>query len=458
MMGAAMPDPLPAPSHASCAPRPAFARPSQALTGTVRVPGDKSVSHRALIFGAMAHGVTRIEGLLEGEDVINTARACSALGARVERLGAGHWTVEGVGARGFHSPDAPLDFGNSGTGARLMMGAVAGYPILATFDGDASLRRRPMKRVLDPLRAMGVKVVSAAEGARLPLRLRGLPALSAFTYETPVASAQVKSAVLLAGLAAAGETVVVEREATRDHTERMLAHFGADVRVEPQGAHGRRITLKGRPTLTAAPVLVPSDPSSAAFPLVAALIVPGSDIVLRDVMMNPLRIGLITTLLEMGARIEKVGERTEGGESVADLRVRHSTLTGVEVPPERAPAMIDEYPILAVAAAFARGVTRMRGLSELRVKESDRLTAVAEGLAACGVPHEVEGDDLSVTGLAHPVGGGPVATHMDHRIAMAFLVLGLASQSGVQVDDVTFIATSFPTFLPMMAALGARID
>lgn len=444
--------------HGSGTPHPATARPSPALAGTVRVPGDKSVSHRALILGALSRGETRISGLLEGEDVLNTAKACAALGATVERLGDGEWRVEGVGVGGFQAPAETLDFGNSGTGVRLMMGAVAGNPIAATFDGDASLRKRPMRRVLDPLAAMGVTQLSAAEGGRLPMRLQGLADLSAFTYETPVPSAQVKSAVLLAGLAASGETVVREREATRDHTERMLAHFGADVRVEPFGAHGRIITLKGRPALTGAPVVVPSDPSSAAFPLVAAILVPGSDIVITDMMMNPLRIGLVTTLREMGADITILAERTEGGEAVADIRVRHSALKGVDVPAERAPAMIDEYPILAVAAAFAEGPTAMRGLAELRVKESDRLAAVADGLAVCGIAHTVEGDDLIVAGGGAVRGGGPVATHMDHRIAMAFLVLGLASREGVAIDDTTFIATSFPTFLPMMRGLGARID
>ena len=444
-------------SHGTGTPHPARGLPSGSLTGRVRVPGDKSVSHRSLILGALSRGETRITGLLEGEDVLNTAKACAQLGATVERIGAGTWRVEGVGVGGFRAPEEMLDFGNSGTGVRLMMGAVAGTPITATFDGDASLRKRPMRRVLDPLTAMGVEVVSAAEGGRLPLRLRGLAELSAFTYETPVPSAQVKSAVLLAGLAAAGETVVREREATRDHTERMLTHFGAQVQVEPFGSHGRTITLKGRPTLTGAPVVVPSDPSSAAFPLVAALLVPGSDVVITDMMMNPLRIGLVTTLLEMGADITVLAERTEGGEAVADLRVRHSRLKGVEVPPERAPAMIDEYPVLAVAAAFAEGRTTMRGLSELRVKESDRLAAVADGLAVCGVVHEVQGDDLVVQGAETVRGGGPVATHMDHRIAMAFLVLGLASSEGVAIDDTTFIATSFPTFLPMMRELGAQI-
>lgn len=459
MSGAPLSSPAHTPSgHGAATPQPARAARSGPLAGTVRVPGDKSVSHRALIFGLFAHGRTEITGLLEGEDVLNTAAACRALGAGVERLGEGHWAVEGVGAKGLSSPATPLDFGNSGTGARLMMGAVAGQDVTATFDGDASLRRRPMKRVLDPLTAMGAEVVSAAEGGRLPLTLKGHSGLAATTYETPVPSAQVKSAVLLAGLGAVGETVVIEREATRDHTERMLAHFGAEVRVTPHGEHGRRIVLHGRPHLTAAPVDVPADPSSAAFPLVAALLVPGSEVVLTDLMMNPLRTGLVTTLKEMGADITVLNPRTEGGEAVADLKVRHSRLKGVEVPAERAPAMIDEYPILAVAAACAEGDTIMRGLSELRVKESDRLAAVADGLAACGIPHRVEGDDLIVSGGAPVVGGGPVKTHMDHRIAMAFLVLGLASPGGVSVDDVAFIATSFPSFLPMMRGLGAQID
>lgn len=446
----------PAAAHGA-APSPAIARRSAPLAGRVRVPGDKSVSHRALIFGLFAAGETRITGLLEGEDVLNTAKACAALGATVTRLGDGVWTVTGAGPGGLRSPVAPLDFGNSGTGVRLMMGAVAGQDITATFDGDASLRRRPMARVLDPLAAMGASVVACAEGGRLPLTLRG-GATHATTYETPMPSAQVKSAVLLAGLGAAGETVVIEREATRDHTERMLRHFGAAVSVTPHGDHGRRIALAGRPDLKAAPVDVPADPSSAAFPLVAALLVPGSDIVLTDVMMNPLRTGLITTLKEMGADITEVAERTEGGERVADLRIRHSRLRGVSVPPERAPAMIDEYPILAVAAAFAEGDTVMRGLAELRVKESDRLAAVADGLAACGIAHTVVGDDLTVHGAGTVRGGGPVKTHMDHRIAMSFLVLGLASTDGVSVDDVSFIATSFPTFMPMMRGLGAAIE
>ncbi|MFT0860906.1 3-phosphoshikimate 1-carboxyvinyltransferase [Ancylobacter sp. G4_0304] len=451
-----------APAHGAGVPVPALARRSGPLEGTARVPGDKSVSHRALIFGTLAVGETRISGLLEGEDVLNTAKACAALGAVVERLGAGEWRVEGVGVGGLRAPEAPLDFGNAGTGSRLMMGVVAGNPITATFDGDASLRKRPMRRILDPLEKMGVEVLDAAEGGRLPVTLKGPRDLVPIVYESPVASAQIKSAVLLAGLGAPGETTLIEKEASRDHTERMLAHFGADVRVEPYGEHGRKVTLKGRPELKPAPVRVPSDPSSAAFPLVAALIVPGSDIVIEGVMTNPLRTGLFTTLKEMGADITLLNERVEGGESVADLHVRHSALRGVVVPPERAPSMIDEYPVLAVAAGFAQGTTRMRGLSELRVKESDRLAVVAAGLAATGVVHRIEGDDLIVEGHgavpgAIP-GAGPVATHMDHRIAMSFLVMGLASEQPVTIDDITFVATSFPAFTPIMRALGAVIE
>ncbi|MBS7540574.1 3-phosphoshikimate 1-carboxyvinyltransferase [Ancylobacter lacus] len=443
--------------HGEAAPRPALARAGTPLLGTVRVPGDKSVSHRAIIFGTLAVGETLISGLLEGEDVLNTARACAALGAQVERLGPGAWRVQGVGVGGLRAPSAPLDFGNSGTGARLMMGMVAGNPITATFDGDASLRRRPMRRILDPLARMGVEVVSAAEGGRLPLTLRGPRDLVPIAYESPVASAQIKSAVLLAGLGAPGETSVTEQEASRDHTERMLTHFGAEVRVVPHGAHGRTVTVVGRPELKPAPVQVPADPSSAAFPLVAALVVPGSEVVIEGVMTNPLRTGLLSTLKEMGAEIEYLDERTEGGESVADLRVRASRLTGVDVPAERAPSMIDEYPILAVAAAFAEGTTRMRGLSELRVKESDRLAAVAAGLAQAGVRHRIEGDDLIVEGRGAVEGGGTVTTHMDHRIAMSFLVMGLASLNPMKIDDISFVATSFPSFVPLMAGLGADI-
>ncbi len=437
--------------------QPLTARRSGALKGRVRVPGDKSISLRSLIFGALAVGETRISGLLEGKDALDTAKAMAALGATVERTGAGAWRIRGVGVGGLAEPSAALDFGNSGTGCRLMFGAVAGCPITATFDGDASLRTRPMRRILEPLELMGARTLEIVEGGRLPVRLQGARDPIPIEYEAPVPSAQLKSAVLLAGLAAPGATTVIEREATRDHTEKMLAHFGADVRVEPLGAHGRRITLVGQPELVAAPVVVPADPSSAAFPLVAALIVPGSEIVLEGVMLNQLRAGLLTTLREMGAAIEVLERRNEGGEDVADLRVRSSALKGVEVPPERAPTMIDEYPILAVAAAFAEGTTRMRGLKELRVKESDRLEGTADLLRANGVTAEIDGDDLIVHGCGRPAGGGVVKTHMDHRIAMSALVLGTASEKPVQVDDAAFIATSFPSFVELMRGLGGEL-
>jgi 3-phosphoshikimate 1-carboxyvinyltransferase len=423
----------------------------------LRVPGDKSISHRALILGALAVGETRILGLLEGEDVLNTGKAVRALGARVERYGAGEWRVHGVGVGGFAEPAAALDFGNAGTGCRLMLGAVAGCPIAATFDGDASLRRRPMRRVLEPLERIGAHTLTSSEG-RLPLRLAGARDPIPIVFELPVPSAQLKSAVLLAGLAAPGETIVIEAEATRDHTEKMLAHFGADVRVEPQGGLGRRIRLAGQPELTPRPIVVPADPSSAAFPLIAALITPGSDVILDGVMMNPLRTGLFTTLGEMGAVIERLETRNEGGEEVADLRVRAGALRSVDVPASRAPAMIDEYPILAVAAAFADGVTRMRGLKELRVKESDRLEATATMLRDNGVDVEIVGDDLIVHGRGRAEGGGLVTTHMDHRIAMAALVMGLASQQLVKIDDGGFIATSFPGFVELMRSIGADLS
>jgi 3-phosphoshikimate 1-carboxyvinyltransferase len=422
------------------------------------VPGDKSISHRALILGALTVGETRITGLLEGEDVINTSRAMRALGATVERNGEGAWRIHGVGVSGFAEPAAPLDFGNSGTGCRLVIGAVAGCPITATFDGDASLRTRPMRRFLDPLERMGAHPVSVTDGGRLPLTLQGARDPIPIVYKPPVASAQLKSAVLLAGLSAPGETVVEEAEATRDHTERLLRHFGAEVAVAPNGPHGRRITLKGQPELVPAPVVVPADPSSAAFPMVGALVVPGSEIVLDGVMTNVTRTGLFKTLREMGADIAEVDARVEGGEDVADLRVRHSALKGVEVPPERAPFMIDEYLVLGVAASFAEGTTRMRGLKELRVKESDRLAATAAMLRANGVDAEIEGDDLIVHGKGRIAGGGLVTTHMDHRIAMSALVMGLASEKPVQVDDTAFIATSFPGFVEMMRGLGADLS
>ncbi len=434
---------------------PLTARQSGPVQGRTRVPGDKSISHRALIIGALTVGETTISGLLEGEDVLHTAEAMRALGARVERMGDHAWRVHGVGVGGFAQPAGTLDFGNSGTGARLVIGAVAGAPVTVTFDGDDSLRSRPMRRVLDPLEKMGARVVQIADDGRLPLILRGAADPIPIIYELPVASAQLKSAVLLAGLAAPGETTVIESEATRDHTERLLKHFGAKISSKPHGDHGRRIVLQGQPELEPANVLVPADPSSAAFPLVGALVAPGSELILEAVMTNSLRTGLLTTLLEMGASIETLEKRDDGGEEVADLRVRTSTLKGVDVPPERAPSMIDEYPILAVAASFAEGVTRMRGLKELRVKESDRLAATAEMLRANGVTVEIEGDDLIVQGKGRPFGAGEVKTHMDHRIAMAALVMGLGTQNPVRIDDSAFIATSFPGFVELMRSVGA---
>jgi 3-phosphoshikimate 1-carboxyvinyltransferase len=438
--------------------KPLEARLSGPLTGKARVPGDKSISHRALILGALAVGQTRVSGLLEGEDVLNTAKAMRVLGAQVKRTDDFAWAVRGVGVAGFAQPQVPLDFGNSGTGCRLVMGAVAGCPITAVFDGDASLRGRPMRRVLDPLELMGARVGSSGAGGRLPLTLDGARDPLPILYRTPVASAQIKSAVLLAGLAAPGLTTVIETEASRDHTELMLKHFGAQIVSEREGSHGRKIALAGQPELHGADVVVPADPSSAAFPIVAALIVEGSDIVLSDVMTNPLRTGLFTTLREMGASIEESELRGDAGEPMAQLRVRASKLRGVEVPPERAPSMIDEYLVLAVAASFAEGTTIMRGLQELRVKESDRLQATAAMLRVNGVKVEIAGDDMIVEGKGHVAGGGLVATHMDHRIAMSALVMGLAADKPVKVDDTAFIATSFPDFIPMMRGLGAEFS
>jgi 3-phosphoshikimate 1-carboxyvinyltransferase len=442
----------------STAQTPLESRASGPLSGKVRVPGDKSISHRALILGALSVGETRISGLLEGEDVLNTAKSMQALGAKVERTGPFAWQVRGVGVAGFAEPASPLDFGNSGTGCRLVMGAVAGCPISAVFDGDASLRSRPMRRILDPLELMGAKAGETKEGGRLPLTLHGARDPLPILYRTPVASAQIKSAVLLAGLAAPGLTTVIEQEASRDHTELMLKHFGAEIVSTAEGSHGRKIALTGQPELHGADVVVPADPSSAAFPIVAALVVEGSDVTFSDVMTNPLRTGLFTTLREMGASIEESEVRSDAGEPMARLRVRASKMRGVEVPPERAPSMIDEYLVLAVAAAFAEGTTIMRGLKELRVKESDRLEATAAMLRVNGVKVEIAGDDLIVEGRGHVPGGGLVATHMDHRIAMSALVMGLAADKPVKVDDTAFIATSFPDFIPMMRSLGAEFS
>jgi 3-phosphoshikimate 1-carboxyvinyltransferase len=437
-------------------PAPLAAMSAGPLRGRLRVPGDKSISHRALMLGALATGRTRIRGLLEAEDVINTARAVTALGAPAHKTGDA-WEVLGRGTGGLAQPDGPIDFGNSGTGTRLMMGVIAPHDIAVRMTGDASLSKRPMGRVLGPLRQMGLEVEAEGNGDRLPLTIRGTSRLVPIAYELPVPSAQLKSAILLAGLGTAGETTVIEREATRDHTERMLRYFGAEVGTVAEGG-ATRITIRGEAELEGRDVVVPGDPSSAAFLVAAALIVPGSDITIAGVLANPTRTGFYTTLQEMGGDVTFLDEREEGGEPVADIRARFSALTGVAVPAERAPSMIDEYPMLAVVAAFAQGPTRMDGLAELKVKESDRLAATAAGLAANGVRAEVDGDTLIVRGERRVPGGGLVATHLDHRMAMSFLVMGLASEKPVTVDDTGMIATSFPEFLPLMEQLGARFE
>ncbi len=439
-------------------PIPMTSAPCGALAGVAEVPGDKSISHRALILGALAVGETRISGLLEGEDVLDTARAMRAFGAQVTDHGGGDWSVHGVGVGGFAEPDRVIDCGNSGTGVRLIMGAMATCPITATFTGDASLNKRPMARVTEPLALFGTRAVGRA-GGRLPMTILGAAAPVPVRYAVPVPSAQVKSAVLLAGLNAPGKTVVIEREATRDHTERMLAGFGAQVTTE-DGEDGRVITLTGRPELKPQVIAVPRDPSSAAFPVCAALIVPGSDVLVPGIGLNPTRAGLFTTLREMGADLSYENERIEGGEAVADLRARHSPdMRGIDVPPERAASMIDEYPVLSVVAAFAGGVTMMRGVRELRVKESDRIAAMAAGLRANGVVVEDGPDWWSVTGHGpgSVAGGATCASHLDHRIAMSFMVLGMAARQPVSVDDGGPIATSFPIFEPLMAGLGAQV-
>ena len=427
------------------------------LSGRIEAPGDKSISHRALMFGALAIGETRVTGLLTGEDVLRTAAAMRALGAEVTHDEDGTWRVAGRGVGGLTEPTDVLDMGNSGTAARLLCGILASHPIFSVMTGDASLRRRPMRRVIDPLGATGARFASRG-GGLLPLAIEGAREALPLDYRVPVPSAQVKSAVLLAGLNARGTTRVEEPEATRDHSENMLRHFGATVHVETAGS-GRIITLEGQPELRAADVVVPGDPSSAAFPLVAALLVAGSSVTIPSVGLNPLRCGLFLTLEEMGAAVTVANRRVEGGEPVGDLVISGGALRGVDVPPERAPTMIDEYPILAVAAAGASGITRMRGLKELRVKESDRLAATAALLSENGVRVEIEGDDLIVHGTgAAPAGGGLVRTHMDHRIAMAALVLGLIAEQPVRVDDGSFIDTSFPGFAALMARLGATIE
>ena len=436
------------------------ARRSSALSGSIKAPGDKSISHRALIFGALAEGQTRIEGLLEGDDVLATAEAMGQLGAKLTRTGPGSWTITGVGAKGFQSPERPLDFGNSGTAARLVMGAISTFPIKAPLVGDSSLSRRPMGRVIKPLAQMGAQFECHDMPDQLPMTLIGAgpDTAKAIEYRVPVPSAQVKSAILLAGLNVHGRTIVVEGEATRDHTERMLKLFGLTVStdIDPDGAI--RISIDGPARLTGQDVTVPGDPSSAAFAAVSALITPGSDIVIKNVLLNEHRTGLYKTLREMGGQIEDLNPRLDAGEKVVDLRIRSSALQGITVPAERAPSMIDEYPILAIAAAKANGVTKMTGLAELRVKESDRLSAMAQGLAQCGVDIS-EGDDwLTVTGQDEIRGGAQIATHHDHRIAMSFLTLGLTTKDEVSVDGAQMIATSYPDYKAHMHSLGADIS
>ena len=437
---------------------PATSKKSADLSGHIRISGDKSISHRSLMFGALASGETRISGLLEGEDVIHTANAMRAMGATITKDND-VYVIHGTGNGCLLEPEQPLDFGNAGTGARLTMGLVGTYAMKTRFIGDASLSKRPMGRILDPLRLMGVQV-EASEGDRLPLTLWGAVTPNPITYRVPMASAQVKSAVLLAGLNTPGITTVIEPVMTRDHTEKMLVGFGADLEVETDNDGVRYIHLEGQGELHGQDITIPGDPSSAAFPIVAALITEGSDITIENVLLNPTRTGLITTLLEMGADISFENKRQTGGEEVADIRVRSSRLKGVKVPKERAPSMIDEYPVLAVAAAFAEGKTVMEGLAELRVKESDRLAAVANGLKKNGVDCEEGKDFLVVIGdpSAKNIGGGTVTTHLDHRIAMSFLVLGLGAAKPVTIDDKRMIATSFPEFMGLMAKLGAHIE
>ncbi len=430
----------------------AVSHPCGALRGEVRAPGDKSVSHRALMLAGVAVGETRIDGLLEGEDVLATAAAMRALGIEVERTGLGSWQVNGRGVGGLTEPEDVLDMGNSGTAARLLLGLLATHRLTATLTGDASLRSRPMRRVSEPLSRFGAAFHGRA-GGMLPLTVVGAGFPVPVRYELPVASAQVKSAVLLAGLNTPGETVVMEPSPTRDHTERMLRHFGASVQQEEDGV----VRLTGEPELVARPVSVPGDISSASFPLAAAAILPGSRVTVAGVGLNPGRIGLIETLREMGAEISVADERVEGGEPVGDITLARNRLAAVDVPPERVPSMIDEFPILAVAAAFAEGTTRMSGLAELRVKESDRLGAMAAGLAACGVEVRESADTLEVTG-GQPRGGVEIASRLDHRIAMAFMVLGMGAREAVRIDDIAPVATSFPGFVGLMNELGAAVE
>ncbi|MPS66983.1 MAG: 3-phosphoshikimate 1-carboxyvinyltransferase [Novosphingobium sp.] len=438
--------------------RPRRFLPAGPLKGRIRVPGDKSISHRSIMLGALAVGETRVTGLLEGEDVLATAAAMRAMGASVERIGEGEWRVNGVGVGALLQPEGPLDMGNSGTSTRLLMGLVASHPIHVSFTGDASLSKRPMGRVIDPLSEMGASF-EASEGGRLPLIVRGASPAVPITYRLPVASAQVKSAVLLAGLNTPGITTVIEPVPTRDHSERMLKGFGADLTVTVEADGTRIITLKGEAELKPQIIDVPGDPSSAAFFIVAALVTPGSEVVIENVGLNPTRAGLVEVLRQMGGQIEFLDEREVGGEPVADLLVKHSALKGIEVDPAVAPAMIDEFPVLFVAAALAEGVTVTSGLDELRVKESDRLSAMAAALTLAGAGIEEREDGLVITGtggarLPGTPGDARVTTHLDHRIAMSMAIAGLGSRDGVEVDDTRPIATSFPNFEELLATLA----
>ena len=439
------------------APTPAAFKSTGPLKGRVRVPGDKSISHRSLMLSALAVGESTVEGLLEGEDVLATAAAMRAMGADIKRGDDGRWTIHGVGVGGLLQPQTALDMGNSGTSTRLLMGLVASHPITATFTGDASLSKRPMARVIDPLSQMGAEF-TASPGGRLPLTLRGICPAVPIDYRLPVASAQVKSAILLAGLNTPGLTRVIEPVPTRDHSERMLKGFGAELSVELEADGARIISIRGEAELKPQHIVVPGDPSSAAFPVVAALLVPGSDVVVENVGLNPTRAGLFEVLRMMGGQIELVDEREVGGEPVADLRVRGSALKGVEVPPGIVPSMVDEFPILFVAAALAEGRTVTRGLEELRVKESDRIAVMAEGLHAIGARVEETEDGLIIDGTSGEKlpGGATIAAHLDHRIAMSFAVAGLMARNAVTIDDMAPVQTSFPIFTDLMRTLGAE--
>lgn len=431
--------------------------PVSSLRGSLNVPGDKSISHRALMIGGMAIGKTTIHGLLLGDDVLRTAAALEALGITIERPSSTLWHIYGVGIGGLREPDNILDLGNSGTGARLLMGLVSTTKIQVQFTGDNSLRTRPMDRISNPLSQIGAKII-ARDGNKMPLTVIGARMAIPIEYALPVPSAQIKSAVLLAGLNIIGKTIVIETRPSRNHTELMLRHFGAEVTISDETTARRVITLTGQPELTAKKVIIPGDPSSAAFPMVAALITPNSEVTIKNVGTNPLRIGLIKTLREMGANIQLINPRNQAGEPVADLVVKTSRLEGVTVPKDRVPSMIDEYPILAIAASAANGVTRMQGLAELRVKESDRLAAISEGLNLCGVTTKIKGDDLSIIGSPDNIAGGAtIKARMDHRIAMSFLTLGMITKAPVSIDNAEHIATSFPSFVALMNGIGAKV-